>query len=106
MLAGVDDDEWNRAVPKLPDHRTQLDDPRADADDHGDASLEPVAVQDLHHRRASFRYRKSSGMGRQRAGAPIARCQAGTSRVTMLPAATIAPSPMCTPGRIVAFAPT
>ena len=39
------------------------------------------------------------------AGTPIASIYAGTSRVTIAPAATSAPSPMQTPGSRVAFAP-
>src|SRR5688500_9761621 len=40
-----------------------------------------------------------------RAGLPTTIAYGGTSRVTTAPAPTIAPRPMVTPGRIVAFAP-
>ena len=39
------------------------------------------------------------------AGLPTTVAWAGTSRTTTEPAPTIAPSPIVTPGRIVAFAP-
>jgi len=44
-------------------------------------------------------------MGTTRAGKPMAMLHAGTSLVTSAPAATIAPSPISTPGSIVEFAP-
>jgi hypothetical protein len=46
-----------------------------------------------------------SSKGFTTAGLPIARCSAGTSRVTSAPAATTAPSPRVTPFRMIALAP-
>ena len=49
---------------------------------------------------------KLSGSLLKTAGHPLAKCQAGTSFVTIAPPAMKAPSPIVIPGIIVAFDPT
>jgi len=52
-----------------------------------------------------FNVLSSCGSSLNLAGKPIANFHGGTSLVTSAPAATIAPSPISTPGSSVAFAP-